>query len=97
MIFATITDKPRTKELLNVLEKHFGKVEWGDQGAVDMPDAYFWIERDSVKVAVDNLTAVEFQVKCSETSSPLIQEVIGVLSKTYRIEILDEPELEAHE
>jgi hypothetical protein len=97
MIFASIKDKPKTQELLSVLEKHFGKVEWGDQGTLDMPDAYFWVERDSVKVAVDNLTALEFQVKCSETSSPLIREVISVLSRAYRIEILDEPELEAHE
>lgn len=97
MILAIIKDKPNTEELLAVLEKHFGTVEWGDQGTVDMPDAYFWIEREAVKVAVDNLTSLEFQVKCSEIASPLIREVIDVLSKAFRTEILDEPELEAHE
>ena len=97
MIFASIKDKPKTEDLLAVLKKHFGKVEWGDQGTVDMPDAYFWIERDAVKVAVDNLTSLEFQIKCSDSSSPLIREVIDVLSKAYNTEILDEPEFEAHE
>ena len=97
MIFATVKNKLKTSEVLAVLEKNFGAVEWGDQGTVDMPDAYFWIRRDRMKVKVDNLTSLEFQVKCSDAGAPLVQEVIDVLSQAFDLEILDEPELEGHE
>ena len=50
-----------------------------------------------MKVKVDNLTSLEFQVKCSDAGAPLVQEVIDVLSQAFDLEILDEPELEGHE
>ena len=97
MIFAELTERLSVEHLLKVLETEFGDVEWGDQGTEESPDAYFWIKRQGVKVAVDNLTSLDFQVKCASVDAPLIKEVINVISKCFRVKIYDEPEYEAHE
>lgn len=85
------------KEILGVLKGGFGRVEWGDQGTEDDPDAYFWVKRGGVRVAVDNFTSLEFQVKCSSSDTLLIQEVVDVLAGSFGVKVYDEPELEAHE
>ena len=97
MIFAELTERPNVEKILKVLEKGFGDVEWGDQGTEENPDAYFWIKRRDVTVAVDNLTSLEFQVKCAQVDTPLIQEVINVLVRAFIVKVYDEPEYEAHE
>ena len=97
MIFAELTERPNVEKILKVLDKGFGDIEWGDQGTAENPDAYFWIKRRGVTVAVDNLTSFEFQVKCARDDAPLIQEVINVLAKTFGVKVYDEPEYEAHE
>ena len=97
MIFAELTERPSVENILTILEKEFGDVEWGDQGTEDSPDAYFWIKRQGVKVTVDNLTSLDFQVKCARVDTALIQEVINVLTKSFGVKVYDEPEYEAHE
>ena len=97
MIFAELTERPSVEKILKVLETEFGDVEWGDQGTEGSPDAYFWIRRQGVKVAVDNLTSLEFQVKCARVDAPLLQEVINVLTKCFHVKVYDGPEYEAHE
>ena len=92
-----LNDYPTTKEVLSVLERDFSKIEWADQGTLDMPDAYFWITEGEYKVEVDNFTSMEFQVKCKNGKLLLIKKVIDVLSKSFSIEVLTSPELEAHE
>lgn len=97
MVFAELTERPSVEDLLDVIERRFGEVQWGDQGTQEDPDAYFWIQRQGVTVAVDNLTSFEFQVKCSQAGTPLIQEVIDVLSGAFGVKVYEEPEIEAHE
>lgn len=97
MIFAELTERPSIEKILKALEKGFGDVEWGDQGTEENPDAYFWIKRGGVTVAIDNLTSMEFQVKCPRADTPLIQEVVGVLAGAFNVKVYDEPEYEAHE
>ncbi len=97
MIFAQLDNSTNVTDILKVLENHFGLLEWGDQGSPGQPDAYFWVFRDDVRVAVDNLTSIEFQVKCATPDTSLLQEVLEVLAKEYHIDIYSEPELEAHE
>ena len=97
MIFAELAVHPNVEKMLKVLVEGFGDVEWGDQGTKENPDAYFWIKRRGVKVAVDNLTSLEFQVKCAQVDTPLIQEVIDVLAGAFLVKVYDEPEYEAHE
>jgi hypothetical protein len=97
VIFAELTERPSVNEVLKVLESEFGDVEWGDQGTQESPDAYFWIKRQDVKVAVDNLTSLDFQIKCARVDAPLIKEVINVLSKRFRLKVFDKPEYETHE
>ena len=97
MIFAELTERPSVDKILKVLETEFENVEWGDQGTEESPDAYFWIKRQGVKVAVDNLSSLDFQIKCTRVGTPLIKEVIEVLSKHFRVKVYDEPKYEAHE
>lgn len=97
MIFAKISDRQRTQAILNVLKHEFGDVEWADQGTEESPDAYFWVKRHGVTVAVDNLTSTEFQVKCARADAPLIGDVIKALAKAFSVTVYDEPEHEAHE
>jgi len=105
MIFAELTKRPNSKDvkkILDILEANFGQLqrhqEWGDQGTDGDPDAYFWIERKGFpRVAVDNFTSFEFQVKCAKAGNPLTQEVIAALSKSFDIKVFDEPEFEDHE
>jgi hypothetical protein len=97
VIFAEVTDHPNVEKMLKVLVEVFGEVEWGDQGTKESPDAYFWIKRRGVKVAVDNLTSFEFQVKCAQVDTPLIQEVIDVLAAAFPVKVYDVPEDEGHE
>lgn len=97
MVFAEIREKLSVEELLNVLKRQFDSIEWGDQGTNESPDAYFWIHQEGVKVSVDNLTSMEFQVKCDRSDSPLIKEVIDVLSQAFKTEVFASPEREAHE
>jgi len=84
-------------EILAVLKNKYESVEWADQGTVDNPDAYLWVKSKGALVAVDNLSSIEFQVKCSQTDVPLIQEVIDVLAESFNVNVYDEPEYEAHE
>ena len=97
MIFAELTERPNVEKILKALEERFGDVEWGDQGTEENPDAYFWIKRGGVTVAIDNLTSLEFQVKCAQVDTPLIQEVINVLASAFIVKVYGEPEYEAHE
>lgn len=97
MIFARLLEYPGTEKVLHVLKNGFGEVEWGDQGTEKDPDAYFWVQRDGAKVAVDNLTSLEFQVKCTTTANSLVADVINALSQNFKVEVFDEPEPEAHE
>jgi len=97
MIFAEIEEQANVKDILEVLEKEFGIIEWGDQGSETNPDAYFWIYRNDVRVAVDNLTSLNFQVKCVSQDNVLVKEVITLLGNSYRVKIFDKPEFEAHE
>ena len=97
MIFAQLENVTDLRNLLDILENHFGLIEWGDQGSPGQPDAYFWISRDDVRVAVDNFTSMKFQVKCDCPDNALIQDVIEVLGKSYCMKIYSEPEREAHE
>ena len=96
MIFAEIIDKPRVDELLKTLQG-FGGIEWADQGTVEEPDAYFWIYSQGIRVSVDNLTSLAFQVKCDQSNPLFVREVIEVLSRIFKINVFEEPEHEAHE
>lgn len=73
VIFAELAERPSIEKILKVLETEFGDVEWGAQGTEESPDAYFWIKHQGVKVAVDNLTSLDFQVKYSRVDAPLIK------------------------
>lgn len=97
MIFAEVIEHPSVDKILKALETEFEDIEWADQGTEESPDAYFWIKRHGVKVAIDNLTSLDFQIKCARVGAPLIKEVIDVLSKRFRVQVYDAPEYEAHE
>ena len=97
MIFAKFNEYPPTQDVLKVLEEAFKDIEWGDQGTLEMPDAYFWISQDNTKVAVDNLSSHEFQIKCAELDVCLVQIVINELSAVFSIKVLKSPEFEPHE
>ena len=101
MIFAELTKRPNYKDvqsILRVLQARFGEIEWGDQGTSESPDAYFIVRREGcTEVQVDNFTSYQFQVKCAQEETPLIQEVMDTLSRSFDIKVLDEPEYEEHE
>jgi len=97
MIFAEVKNRHNVKEILVTLLDKFDPVEWANQGTLEHTNAYFWVFEKGVKVSVDNLTSLAFQVKCEKSNSALIQKVIDALKKSYEIEVFDKPELEEHE
>ena len=97
MIFAEIAERTTAGKVLAVLRSEFGEIEWADQGTEESPDAYFWVKQEGVTVAVDNLSSMEFQVKCVHADTPLVREVIDVLRRSFSVKVYDNPELEAHE
>lgn len=97
MILAELNEYTSTEKVLGVLDKAFENIVWGDQGTIDMPDAYFWITEGGVKVKVDNFCSNEFQVKCVDPNEPLIVKVISILSSEFTVNILSAPKLEPHE
>lgn len=72
-------------ELLDYLKQHFQEIQSGIQG-----DAWIWIFQDEQKVAIDTFDSMEFEIK-SDRMNPLLQKVIEVLEKEYRVHVFNEP------
>jgi superoxide dismutase len=79
-------------ELVNLIQSNFSNVQSGLQG-----DSWIWVSEDNDRVAIDTFSSMKHQVKCEKHDCALINKVINILLKQYRLQIYKEPELEPHE
>ena len=96
MIFAALNyegDYSRQHRLLHkILAANFPDVQEGLQG-----DSWIQILRDGQKVSLDSFTSMTHEVKARSEHSDFANEVIAILSRSYKVTVLDPPQIEAHE
>lgn len=78
--------------LVALLTAHFDRVESGLQG-----DSWIWVFEGNEKVELDTFSAMNHQLKSPQRDGQLVPKVLKVLQSQYRIQLIDPPELEAHE
>jgi hypothetical protein len=77
--------------LVALLAANFSNLQSGLQG-----DSWVWVTEGEHKVAIDSFTAMHHQVK-SAAHSALVDQVIEVLGRQYKLRIFNPPEFEVHE
>jgi len=92
MIIGKFHEFPNYDELVAFLESRYEHVQSGFQC-----DYWIWIDRDNDRFQIDNFTSMDMELKSKNPDYPLAAEVIAFLAESYALDILDEPELEAHE
>lgn len=94
MLFGKFREYPKFRHLVQFLRNKYSspKLKFGQQG-----DDWIWIHDGTDEVSLDNFTSFDMEIKCSNPSAPILQEVVDYLSTKYDLDMLDEPEYEAHE
>jgi hypothetical protein len=78
-------------ELQACLASGFSRVEDGLQS-----DSWVWVREGKERVTVDTFTSMQHQVKAAQPS-PLVQQVLEVLERRFRLQRFDPPLPEDHE
>ena len=96
MIFAEIKYSEEYSEvhdhLVMLIKQNFKNVESGLQG-----DSWIWVIDGETKVSIDTFSSMNHQIKSNTKNSPLLKQVLNLLSKHYELHIYSKPEYEAHE
>ena len=79
-------------ELIELIRSEFNEVESGVQG-----DAWIWIFENNEKVVIDSFTSMRFQFKSDRSGGILLEKVLSVLQKKYKLYLYQEPEIEGYE
>lgn len=95
MIFAELEYQPTYSsfhpELRDFLSAHFSQVESGLQG-----DSWIWILDDGERVEIDTFSSMKHQIKSAKPGQH-VQRVIDTLKQNYKVNVYQEPQMEAHE
>lgn len=86
LVHAEFVQAPRFLELLQVLKQKFPDLTYGQQC-----DDWIWIQDGTQKVAIDTFTSILMQVKADSQSVELLSKVIPVITKHYKLRMIDPP------